>query len=221
MERKRVLAPKIEETIQFDGRFGDPAWQKAAAVGPFYLNDGSRPETESTTVRICHNGRYLYLGWTLKDSDIQATYTEHDSDLWDEEVAEFFAAPHDPGQYFELQWNPLGTVFDAIITNTLGGDGLSKGISGDRSWHAKGMVHKVTVDGKPGDPSVPGTEWRVEAAVPFADLGLPGPSKGDVWRVNFYRYNRTAGKNLELCAWNPTLTGTFHEPNRFGELEFG
>jgi len=217
---KKITVPKISEAIEITGNFDKPGWKNAAVISPFTQNSGDKSETETTTLRLCYDDTYLYLGWTCKDSDIQATYTKHDADLWDEEVAEFFISPHDPGLYFELQWNPLGTVFDAIITNQLDENGLSKSFQGDRSWHAKNMKHKVVVDGKLNGSAEKDVEWRVEAAIPFADLNEKTPSKSDVWRGNFYRYNRT-GKDVEYCAWSPTRLESFHEPSRFGEITFG
>ncbi len=218
---KHVVVPLIDGGLTIDGQLDDKPWKKAPKLTPFYLNDGSKAESETTTVRVLYDKTYLYLAWTCIDSNINATMTERDSNLWEEEVAEFFVTPHDPTRYFELQWNPLGTIFDAIITNTLDEKGFSKSIKGDRSWHASNMKSAVVVDGKVGDDSVKDKEWRVEVAIPFADLNLDPPAKGDTWRGNFYRYNRTTGQKPELVSWSPTLTRTFHEPKRFGFIEFG
>ncbi len=225
MNPKRIVIPKINESIQIDAVFDEPAWKKAVKITPFYLNDGSRAETESTTLLLCYDATALYMAWTCVDSDIQATITQRDGDLWDEEVAEFFLYPgaEIPSriQYYELQWNPLGTIFDGVITKTLNPDGSTKTHNLDRNWTAEGMQAKVIADGVLSDPSQPDQEWRVEVSLPFAAIGQSAPKTGDVWRGNFYRYNRTTGKAVEHCAWTPTLTSSFHEPTRFGYLEFG
>jgi hypothetical protein len=63
--------------------------------------------------------------------------------------------------------------------------------------------------------------WQVEVVIPFADLGQPAPKPGDVWRANFYRFNRGKDQRPDQVAWSPTLLRGFHQPSRFGFLEFG
>ncbi|MEW6236551.1 MAG: carbohydrate-binding family 9-like protein [Candidatus Omnitrophota bacterium] len=220
-EPKRIVIPYQEGEMKIDAVFDEPQWKQAAIISPFYLNNGTKEGTEATELRLFYDDKRLYLGWTCTDSDIQATLTQRDASLWDEEVAEAFLAPHDPCRYFELQWNPLGTIFDAIITNQVGSNGLSIKINGDHSFTAQEMKSAVIVDGKINDPNVKDKEWRVEVAIPFSDLQTKTPVLGDVWRGAFYRYNRTTRKALELLAWSPTLTPSFHEPSRFGYIEFG
>jgi len=218
---KRVVVPKLNGQIKLDGELDEPVWAKAAVLGPFYLNDGSRQERERTTVRVWYDAQALCLGWTCADSDIQATFTNRDSKFWEEEVVEFFITPKDLTRYFELQWNPLGGVFDAIITNKLDEAGISKGIIGNWDFTAKDMRSAVKVKGTVGNSSDKDEFWQVEVRLPFADLGQPAPKPGDVWRANFYRFNRTKGLPVEPVGWSPTLLPGFHQPNRFGYLEFG
>ena len=218
---KRIVIPRLNGPVEIDGRLTEPVWKNAAVIYSFIQNDGTKEETERTELRLFYDADYLYLGWICTDSDIQGTMTQRDSNLWEEEVVECFLAPQEPTRYFELEWNPLGTIFDAMITNYLGKDGLSSRIEGDRSWDARNMKSIVVVEGTRNNHESKDKEWRVEIALPFSDLNVAAPKSGDCWRGNFYRYNRTFGKPLELVAWSPTLTPSFHEPNRFGYIEFG
>jgi hypothetical protein len=218
---KRVVVPKLDGRIKLDGELNEPVWSKAAVLGPFYLNDGSRQERERTTVRVWYDAQALYLAWTCKDKDIQATFTNRDSKFWEEEVVEFFVTAKDLTRYFELQWNPLGGVFDAIITNELDAQGVSKSFRGDWDFTAKGMQSAVKVRGTVANSNDKDEFWQVEVRVPFADLGQPTPKPGGVWRANFYRFNRTKDLPVEQVGWSPTRLTGFHQPNRFGYLEFG
>ena len=218
---KRVLVPRLDARIELDGELNEPVWAKAVVIAPFYLNDGSGREREHTTARLWYDAEALYLGWTCMDTDIQATFTNRDSRFWEEEVVEFFVAPKDLTRYFELQWNPLGGVFDAVITPELDENGVSKRIRGDWDFTAKGMRSAVKVKGTVGNSSDKDEFWQVEVRVPFADLGQPAPQPGEVWRANFYRYNRAKDQPVEPLSWSPTLLTGFHQPNRFGYLEFG
>jgi hypothetical protein len=220
-EPKRVVVPKLHGPITVDGNLSEPVWAKATVLQPFYNNDGSGRERELTEVRVWYDDQALYLGWKCRDADIQATLTNRDSHFWDEEVVEFFVTPKALNRYFELQWSPLNGVFDAIVSNDLDKKGVSKGFRDDSSYTAKGMTNAVRIKGTINDSSDKDEFWQVEVRLPFADLGRVAPKAKEVWRANFYRYNRTKGLPEELLSWSPTLSPGFHEPNRFGYLEFG
>lgn len=212
----RVVVPRLGGPVTVDGELTEMAWTQAARLSPFGRNDGSGPEREPTVLRIWHDDTALFLGWTCTDADIHATLTARDGNLWDEEVVEFFVAPQELPRYFEFQWNPVGGVFDAAVTNALDDRGLSIKINVDRTFTAAGMRSAVVKRSEGGHAG-----WQVEVMIPFADLGRPTPRPGEVWRGNFYRYNRTRGQREELVSWSPTRLRSFHQPIRFGFLEFG
>jgi hypothetical protein len=218
---KHVVIPKLHGPITIDGELDEAVWAKAAKIGPFLKNDGSGPERERTELRLWYDDKALYLGWFCQDVDIQATFTARDSRFWEEEVVEFFVTPNELDRYFELQWNPLGGVFDAIIKNTMDEKGVSKSFEGDWSFTAAGMKHAVKVKGTVNNSSDKDEFWQVEVMVPWADLGRPAPKPKEVWRGNFFRFNRTKGLPVEELSWSPTLLNGFHQPIRFGYLEFG
>lgn len=219
-EPKSTDIPRIDAQITIDGELDEPAWQKAARLTPFVLNETMQPARGSTDVRVWYDGSALYLGWVCDDVDIQATFTKRDSRFWEEEVAEFFVTPSALDKYFELQWNPLGATFDAIISNTLGADGLSQKIAGDWSYTAAGMTFAVRADGTVQNSSDRDQRWTVEVRIPFSDFNVPTPKPGDMWRGNFYRFNRDTGAAVEQLSWSPTRLPNFHQPSRFGYLTF-
>jgi hypothetical protein len=218
---QRIVVPKLNGTITVDGDLREPVWGKAAILSPFFKNDGSGRERETTMVRAWYDDQALYLGWTCTDSDIQATFKDRDSRFWEEEVAEFFITPKDLTRYFELQWNPLGGVFDAVITNELDERGVSKKFDGDWSYTATNMKSAVKLKGTVANSSDADEFWQVEVVIPFADLGQPAPKPREVWRANFYRFNRAKDLRVEQVSWSPTQLPSFHQPSRFGFLEFG
>lgn len=217
----RIVVPKLKGAVTIDGDLSEPVWKRAAVLSPFEKNDGSGREREATVVRIWYDDTALYLGWTCTDTDVQATFTARDSKFWEEEVVEFFVTPKDLTRYFELQWNPLGGEFDAIITNELDARGVSKKFSGDWNFTAKGMKSAVKLKGTAGNASDRDEFWQVEVMIPFADLGQATPKPKDVWRANFYRFNRGNGLPVDQVSWSPTRLTGFHQPSRFGMLEFG
>ncbi len=218
---RRVVVPKLYGLLTVDGDLDEPVWTSAAVLSPFVLNDGSGSEREKTAVRLWYDDTALYLGWTCTDADIQATLTARDSKFWEEEVAEFFVTAGSLDRYFELQWNPLGGVFDAIISNQLDQRGVSTSFTGDWSFTAKGMRSAVTLKGTAGNSNDTDEMWQAEVIIPFVDLGEDTPKPKAIWRANFYRFNRAKGQPPELLSWSATLLPGFHQPARFGYLEFG
>lgn len=217
---KSTSVPRLDARVTIDGALDEQAWQTAARVAPFGRNDTMTPPRVSTEVRLWYDQAALYLGWSCEDPDIQATFRQRDSRFWEEEVVEFFVTPAALERYFELQWNPLGGTFDAIISNELGPDGRSKQFKGDWSYTASSMTFAVLVDGTVQNSSDRDRRWTVEARVPFADLNVPTPRAGDVWRGNFYRFNRDKDGEPEQLSWSPTVWPGFHQPARFGFLRF-
>ena len=219
-EPKSITIPRISSEVKVDGVLDEPAWQKAARASPFLKNETREASRANTEVRLMYDGAALYLGWTIEDTDIQATFKERDSRFWEEEVVEFFVTPAALDKYFELQWNPLGGTFDAIISNKIGPDGRSQGIQGDWSFTASTMRYAIKVDGTVQQSDDRDVRWIAEVRIPFADLHVDPPQPGSVWRGNFYRFNRDRGREAEQLSWSPTIWSGFHQPTRFGYLRF-
>ena len=210
----------IAANVKIDGVLDEGPWQKAARLTPFVAHDTMAAARVNTEVRIFYDQAALYLGWICEDHDIQATFTQRDSRFWEEEVVEFFVTPATLDRYFEFEWNPLGGTFDAIIANDIGPDGRSRGIKGDWSYTATHMTFAAHVDGTVQNSSDRDERWTVEVRIPFVDLNVGMPKSGDVWRGNFYRYNRDQNREPEQLSWSPTIWPGFHQPTRFGFLRF-
>src|SRR5688572_8755966 len=220
-EPKSTTVPRIQAAIKVDGFLDEAPWQKAARLTPFVHHDTMAAARVNTEVRIWYDEAALYVGWVVDDGDIQATFTQRDSRFWEEEVVEFFVTPATLERYFELQWNPLGATFDAIIANQIAQDGRSQGIKGDWSYTARDTTFNVRVDGSVQNSSDRDERWTVEVRIPFTDFSVRPPRPGDVWRGNFYRFNRDRGREPEQLSWSPTIWPGFHQPARFGYLRFG
>jgi len=216
----KASVPRLEGSVVVDGNLEEGVWSKALVLGPFVENGRGGGTADRTYVRVFVDDEALYLAWSIYDRDIQATLVERDSRFWEEEVVEFFLAIEALDRYFELQWNPLGGVFDATISNRLDPGGKSQGIDGDWSFTAVNMKSAVSVDGTVSNAEDIDRIWTVETVIPFKDLEIERPKAGVQWRANFYRFNRGGGVGVEKQSWSPTLDGSFHQPSRFGILTF-
>ena len=164
-----------------------------------------------TAVALTDDGDRLRLEIVATDPQPWATLRRRDADLWSEEVVEVFLAPgaETPQRYFELELNPLGTLFDARVDCP---HGDRRGVRFDRSWSCVGLETRVEVDRSRG-------WWRTELAIPWRAVG-PAPTPS-AWRLNIYRIDRPPGAGAEHSAWSPTLVAPadFHRPARFGFLD--
>lgn len=184
-----------------------------AALSPLLDAQSAGPPRFSTRVSLEDLGGALRAHFDCEDSDPWATLVEPDGDLWTEEVVEIFVAPGaaTPRVYFELEINPLGTLFDARIVNP---SGDRRGMTVDRGWRADGLTSAVELD--------PAKGWRAELTIPWAALGGADEC---IWRANFFRIDRpragTAHGAPEFSAWSPTCItpADFHRPEKFGFLE--
>lgn len=199
-------AARVDKDFELDGDLNKTAWQTAATVRIEYtLREAhSRPEL-STAVRCLWSDRFLYLAYECPYTRL-TVFTPPNPPaherlgLWDRDVVEAFIGPdpESPGRYVELEVAPTNERLDVRV------DPQSK----DFEWRS-GFESAVQVDES-------AMVWRAEVRVPLVALGRPRP--GTRWRLNLYRADRA---NAVFLAWNPTLTGTAHTPERFGVLEFG
>ncbi|MBM3458713.1 MAG: hypothetical protein FJX77_09305, partial [Armatimonadetes bacterium] len=213
-ECRRAAGP-----IRVDGALDDPGWAGVLSLSPLVHSNGTGMPTQETEVKLCWDDQHLYLSYACKDADIWANYEDRDDPLYDEEVVEFFLCPTGNLQhYYEFEISPANVLFDAKVFCP---EGDRATMLVDKEWNSPGIRTAVRVAGLINDRRSPDIGWIAEAAVPFTDLGLPGPpAPGTVWRANFYRIER--GERTEFTAWSPTLKepADFHVPACFGEIVF-
>lgn len=193
----------------------DP-WRTADAAGNVRLRrsaDGGIPRLP-TSVSISFDDDYLSFVFTGADDHVVATYLAHDDPLYEEDVVEVFLAPRTITEYYEIEVNPVGAMFDAHI---LSPDGARETMSADRSWNA-GAIAAVRCLREAGGLTTVDTLLRI----PFASLGQRAPRDGDRWRGNLFRIDRHPAEGDEYLAWQPTLRTPpdFHVPGAFGWIEF-
>lgn len=200
-----VHATRIERDFPVDGNLNEPEWLQAAPIRMEYQSgDSSARPHLSTPVRILCSDKYLYLGYECPFTKLNIftpSQKEERIGLWDNDVVEVFIAPdpNAPKRYLEFEWAPTGESLDLKV------DLPEK----DFAWTAW-AESAVTVDDS-------ANIWRVEVRIPLAALSDQVPQRGTRWRINLFRHDR---ENRAGLAFSPTLTGTFHTPDRFGWLEF-
>ena len=214
LPRPVLRARRISQDFELNGRLDNPLWQTAQPVClEQSARDGAvRPEL-STSVRALWSNKYLYLAYHCPFTKL-TVFTppqfnqercgsgQDGSNLWDRDVVEAFIAAdaENVHRYAEFEVAPTNERLDLMIA----GRGKS-----DSAWDSK-FESAVQVDRQ-------ARAWTCEMRIPLTELSDVRPSAGTRWRLNFFRCDRA---NQAALAWSPTLSRTFHQPERFGILEF-
>jgi predicted TIM-barrel fold metal-dependent hydrolase len=204
LPRPVMTAARLESDFTPDGKLDDPAWSAALPVRMEYQssNASARPDL-STSVRALWSDQFLYLAYECPFTQLTVFQDQVEGErlgLWDRDVVEAFIGTDlaKPTRYSEYEWAPTGEQLDLMVDLP----------ERDFPWTSR-MESAVTVDDK-------AKVWRVEVRIPMSSLAVSPPAAGARWRLNLYRHDAA---NRSGLAFSPTLTGTFHTPDRFGWLE--
>lgn len=220
-----MKAPFIADAaIVIDGVLDEIAWTRAAKTGPFV---GARsgvptPGPLQGEARVFWDGTYLYLAVNVSDADLRGGFPKNavDPHLWERDTAEIMIDPDgaDNRDYYELQINPQGLVFDSRFDDYNLPKGGPAGPFGHEDW-ASLVERAVVVRGTLDDPSDQDDGYLVEARVPWTSLDKAErspPQAGDTWKMNFYAMQDNGG-----LAWSPILGPlNFHGVRYFGDVTF-
>jgi len=207
---RQIRAASLSQDFELSGNLSHPSWQDSQ---PTYLEqrsmDGTVVTESSTEVHALWSRGFLYLGFrapfealnTFQPPNLEGERIG----LWEKDVVEMFigAEPENIRRYKEFQVAPTGERLDLALELP------DRDFEWFSQWETAVHVDEV------------GKVWTTEMKIPFdaiADLeSIARPKKGDRWPVNFYRMD-TPRKGF--LAWNPTLHGSFHKPERFGWMVF-
>ncbi len=205
---KEYRAPFAATSPALDGRLDDAAWQQAPWSDDFVDIEGTLKPAPAyrTRVKIIWDAKYLYIGAEMADPDVWASLQKHDEIVFHDNDFEAFIDPNGDGrEYYELEANALGTIFDLFLQRKYRDGGPAV-----HEWNAEGLVTKITVQGSLNDPRTLDAGWTLEWAVPWSALRPPrsplidalpaeqrdfgearraaaAPKPDETWRINFSR----------------------------------
>lgn len=171
--------------------------------------DGLSPTRQETSAELGWHPAGLLVRFFASATNPWATQGQRDAPLWEENVVEIFlaAGPTTPRHYREVQVNPLGAVFDALVETP---NGNRDGWSVDAGWDWPGLRAEVILE--PG-------RWSTELWLPWVGLGVDtAPS---MLRANLFRIDRDdPGVAPDHGCWSAPNTdpADFHRPASFGLL---
>lgn len=236
-------APYATRPVVIDGTGDEGAWGSVPWTEPFVDIEGTDRPTPAleTRAKMCWDDTFLYVLAHMEEPDIWATYATRDQVVFHENDIEIFIDPDgDSREYYEIEVNALGTVFDLQLRlpYRAGGPAL-------HGWDTPGLKVAVHRDGTINDPRDRDRAWTCEMAIPWTALRpLPdtdgfGPAQraampprpGDTWRINFSRvqwdlervedgYRKVEGRPEWNWVWSPQWIIDMHVPWHWGRVTF-
>jgi hypothetical protein len=171
-------------------------------------NGRSLPDYRSE-VRSRWTGKNLYFLFSCPYEQLflkpNPSTTTETNELWNWDVAEVFIGSdfQNIRRYKEFEISPQGEWIDLDID-------LTKPHHEEGWTWNSGFQVASRIDQKR-------KIWYGAMKIPWSALDEPSPAPGKTFRVNFFR-SQGAPANRKDIAWQPTMSDTFHVPERFGVL---
>lgn len=237
---RQYYCPKSKEPIIIDGSLDDASWKLADWTEEFVDIEGNKKPAPlySTRVKMLWDEEYFYIAAQMEEPHLWATYDQRDAIIFHENDFEVFIDPNsDTHQYYELEINALGTVWDLMLIKPYrdGGPAIN-------AWDIAGLKKGIKLNGTLNNPNDLDEGWSIELALPWKILKEAAnqgkkPSAGDSWRVNFSRVNwRTKNNNGTYAkqtnpatgksypefnwVWSPQGVIAMHQPETWGYVHF-
>lgn len=213
---------RVDGSLDIDGKLDEASWTKAASTEAFedISGEGFPTPIYETTAKMLWDDEYLYVGAVLTEPDIKALLTQRDTIIYYDHDFEVFIDPDSDGHnYFEIETNARGVIFDLMLDKPYrsGGNFFIQ-------WDCPGLKTAIHCEGTMNDSSDKDEWWSVEMAIPHQALTMnfENPLKaGNTWRINFSRVEwLKEGGPEENWVWTATGQIDMHNPDRWGYLYF-
>ena len=239
-EVRNYICYRAGDPLEIDGHLDEAAWLAFDWSDDFVDIEGDiRPAPRwRTRVKMLWDDTYLYIGAELEEPHVWGTITQRDAVIFKDNDFEVFIDPDgDTYNYYELEINALGTVWDLFLPKPYRDGG--KAVD---AWDIEGLQAAVHIQGTINDPSDRDDLWTVELAFPWSALtehapGKRAPRGGERWRINFSRvqwrlgvidgaYRKLtdpdSGEPLaeDNWVWSPQGAVNMHMPEMWGIVEF-
>src|SRR4029078_577707 len=166
----RVDIPRIEATVEVDGRLSEPAWQQAALLTAFseYARADGRPAATQTEILVWYSPTAIHFGVRAHApaGSVRATLGDRDR-VEQEDWGQFFLSTFKHSRQASMFGvNPLGVQMDGALVEGTNGSGAGfGGVSGGRA--ATGLSPDFVFDSK---GHLTDFGYEVEVRIPFKSL---------------------------------------------------
>jgi len=222
-------------TIVADGKLTEADWKAAHWTADFVDIEGElKPKPQfRTRVKLLWDSKGLYIAAELEEPHVWASLTERDAVIFHDNDFEVFIDPDgDTHDYYELELNALGTLWDLLLIKPYR-DRQQVAVN---AWDIRDIEYGVEIEGTLNDPGDQDSKWTMEMLLPWkvlqecAHKAVP-PLEGDFWRINFSRvqwetevieskYVKVPNKPESNWVWSPQGLIAMHYPERWGYVFF-
>jgi uncharacterized protein DUF5916 len=194
-----VAPPRIEGSVDVDGRLDEPEWARAARLTGFsqYAPVDNAPAEQQTEVLTWYSPTAIYFGIraAAPPGSVRATLADRDRLDTEDQIQIFLGTFNDGRQAFMFAVNPFGVQADGALTEgtravSRGFDGLGSGretvdLSPDFVFESKG---RLTESG-----------YEIEVRIPFKSLRYQSRDTQD-WGLHVIRRIQSNGHE---DSWAP------------------
>ncbi len=180
-----------------DGRLDESFWQVAPQSSNFRDLISGGEAIHDTKTAVLWDDEYLYIAYWIEEPNIQATLTERDAPIYQNNDVELFIAGQDA--YYEFEINAFGTIYEVLFiweesynkggfdtiaafnrqlpgSKPFHGVGYKPHPRGPRigywNWDFKGLQSAVFIDGTINDDRDRDRGWTVELALPWSSMSV-------------------------------------------------
>lgn len=231
---ENYLCRRTDGYISIDGKANELSWKNAPWTDSFVDIEGHlKPDPyHKTRVKMLWDDEFMYFFANMEEPQLWATLTERDAVVYFDNDFEIFIDPDgDTHNYYELEINTFGTLWDLLITKPYRDNGHAVD-----AWDVRDIKYALDIRGTVNNPSDNDEGWSIEAAIPWKVLeecaSHPGPPKdGEIWKVNFsrvqweteiqaYGYVKKPDTPEHNWVWSPQGLIAMHYPEMWGNVRF-
>ena len=204
--------------IVIDGAVDAEEWAAASPAVEFIFPwDEQTGAKQKTRARLLWDNTNLYVAYECEDSDITASQTDRDSNVYRDDTVELFlnVVPEQIVAYYGIEINVQCVYMDYLWTE-------------EEYYHKnlqfEGVEVATKIDGTLNQRDDTDTGWSLEVAIPwsnFSAMGRRGPRVGTVYEANLNRWDGV-NPDRRLSLWSDSQLDWPHPhaPAHFGELRF-
>jgi len=207
LARRVANVARLAQPPVIDGKLDDAVWKTATPLEkfvPLLINKDAQIEAPTETW-VGYDEQNLYVAFRCaepKTDQMQILGNKHDGNIWGDTVEVFLTQGAGATPFVHLALSPGNVQWDALNPE-----------------HATKCYPHVKMDFDPKWQSavvIGDREWTVEAAIPWAQVGIPAPAPGSKLGANFCRTRACGGVNT---SWSQNISW-FTEDENFGSMEF-
>lgn len=170
------------------------------------------PYTPVARFRMAWNEAGFYLYYEVQEAHVRADFLQDQDPVFQESCVEFFLSPTSDQQYYNFEFNAIGTCLAGCKTNA----------------HKGRLPQELTEQilrlpslpkGQPYEQRAVSEPWTLSVMLPASVIGLPALKEGMQMRANFYKCGDKLDQPHFLC-WSPIKYAepSFHRPEFFGKV---